>query len=219
MRLLDAVVASPVRRTVKPAGIPDDEVARQAARHAAGCGPRAGQAARAAHPASAAAAGRHRASLQSNRRLRVSRRAVNPAASRRCLVVRSPGSASASTSVQPQAVAPVDRRLEQGGADADAAGGRLDVAALDQAAADRSPPRAVAATARRPTDDARRTPRPPGGPPRSGRVQRSSRSPATRPRPGRPRRAWTPPPPAPGRGGACRPVGPPPRPAGPAPCG
>ncbi len=39
MRLLDAVVASPVRRTVKPAGIPADEVARQAARHAAGSVP------------------------------------------------------------------------------------------------------------------------------------------------------------------------------------
>ena len=39
MRLLDAVVASPVRRTVKPAGIPDDEVARQTARHAAGSVP------------------------------------------------------------------------------------------------------------------------------------------------------------------------------------
>ena len=39
MRLLDAVVASPVRRTVKPAGIPDDEVAQQAARHAAGSVP------------------------------------------------------------------------------------------------------------------------------------------------------------------------------------
>ena len=39
MRLLDAVVASPVRRTVKPAAIPDDEVARQAARHAAGSVP------------------------------------------------------------------------------------------------------------------------------------------------------------------------------------
>jgi hypothetical protein len=39
MRLLDTVVASPVRRTVKPAGIPDDEVARQAARHAAGAVP------------------------------------------------------------------------------------------------------------------------------------------------------------------------------------
>ncbi len=39
MRLLDAVVASPVRRTVKPAGIPDDDVARQAARNAAGAVP------------------------------------------------------------------------------------------------------------------------------------------------------------------------------------
>jgi len=39
MHLLDAVVASPVRRNVKPAGIPDDEVARQAARHAAGAVP------------------------------------------------------------------------------------------------------------------------------------------------------------------------------------
>lgn len=39
MTLLDAVVASPVRRNVKPAGIPDDEVARQAARHAAGAVP------------------------------------------------------------------------------------------------------------------------------------------------------------------------------------
>jgi hypothetical protein len=39
MRLLDAVVASPVRRTVKPVGIPDDEVAKQAARHASGSVP------------------------------------------------------------------------------------------------------------------------------------------------------------------------------------
>ena len=39
MHLLDAVVASPVRRTVKPAGIPDDEVAQQAARNAAGSVP------------------------------------------------------------------------------------------------------------------------------------------------------------------------------------
>jgi hypothetical protein len=39
MRLLDAVVASPVRRTVKPLGIPDDEVAKQTARHAAGSVP------------------------------------------------------------------------------------------------------------------------------------------------------------------------------------
>jgi hypothetical protein len=39
MQLLDAVVASPVRRNVKPTGIPDDEVARQAARHAAGAVP------------------------------------------------------------------------------------------------------------------------------------------------------------------------------------
>jgi hypothetical protein len=39
MRLLDAVVASPVRRTVKPVGIPNDEVAQQAARHAAGSVP------------------------------------------------------------------------------------------------------------------------------------------------------------------------------------
>ena len=39
MQLLDAVVASPVRRNVKPVGIPDDEVAKQAARHAAGAVP------------------------------------------------------------------------------------------------------------------------------------------------------------------------------------
>jgi hypothetical protein len=39
LRLLDAVVASPVRRTVKPMGIPDDEVAKQAARNAAGAVP------------------------------------------------------------------------------------------------------------------------------------------------------------------------------------
>jgi hypothetical protein len=39
MHMLDAVVLSPVRRTVKPAGIPDDEVAKQAARHAAGSVP------------------------------------------------------------------------------------------------------------------------------------------------------------------------------------
>jgi hypothetical protein len=39
MHLLDAVIQSPVRRTVKPVGIPDDEVAKQAARHAAGMVP------------------------------------------------------------------------------------------------------------------------------------------------------------------------------------
>jgi hypothetical protein len=39
MRLLDTVVASPVRRTVKPVGIPADEVAQQAARHATGSVP------------------------------------------------------------------------------------------------------------------------------------------------------------------------------------
>jgi hypothetical protein len=39
LKLLDAVVASPVRRTVKPAGIPNDEVAKQAARHASGSVP------------------------------------------------------------------------------------------------------------------------------------------------------------------------------------
>jgi hypothetical protein len=39
LRLLDTVVASPVRRTVKPAGIPADEVAQQAARHASGSVP------------------------------------------------------------------------------------------------------------------------------------------------------------------------------------
>jgi len=39
LKLLDTVVASPVRRTVKPVGIPADEVAQQAARHAAGSVP------------------------------------------------------------------------------------------------------------------------------------------------------------------------------------
>ena len=39
LKLLDAVVASPVRRTVKPVGIPNDEVAQQAARHASGSVP------------------------------------------------------------------------------------------------------------------------------------------------------------------------------------
>ena len=39
LQLLDAVVASPVRRTVKPVGIPNDEVAQQAARHASGSVP------------------------------------------------------------------------------------------------------------------------------------------------------------------------------------
>jgi hypothetical protein len=39
LKLLDTVVASPVRRTVKPAGIPNDEVAQQAARHASGSVP------------------------------------------------------------------------------------------------------------------------------------------------------------------------------------
>ena len=102
MQLLDAVVASPVRRNVKPTGIPDDEVARQAARHAAG-----------AVPALAKLLGLRippppprrvdAERVQPNRRLSVNRRAVNPAASRRCLVERSPGSARASTSPHPAA--------------------------------------------------------------------------------------------------------------------
>jgi hypothetical protein len=37
--LLDAVVESPVRRTVKPKGVPDDPKAKDAARHAAGSVP------------------------------------------------------------------------------------------------------------------------------------------------------------------------------------
>jgi hypothetical protein len=37
--MLDTVIQSPVRRTVKPVGIPNDEVAKQAARHAAGMVP------------------------------------------------------------------------------------------------------------------------------------------------------------------------------------
>jgi hypothetical protein len=39
MQFLDVVVASPVRRNVKPVGIPNDEVAHQAARNAAGSVP------------------------------------------------------------------------------------------------------------------------------------------------------------------------------------
>jgi hypothetical protein len=39
LKLLDTVVASAVRRTVKPAGIPNDELAQQAARHASGSVP------------------------------------------------------------------------------------------------------------------------------------------------------------------------------------
>jgi hypothetical protein len=39
IELLDAVTTSPVRRTVKPAGIPDDQAARAAALHAAGMVP------------------------------------------------------------------------------------------------------------------------------------------------------------------------------------
>ena len=106
MRLLDAVVASPVRRTVKPVGHPRRRGGQAGGPQRRRRGPRPGQAARAAHPAAAAAPGERRAPLQSNRRLSVSRRAVNPAASRRCLVVRSPGSASASTSAQPRLGAP-----------------------------------------------------------------------------------------------------------------
>ena len=104
MRLLDAVVASPVRRTVKPVGHPRRRGGQAGGPQRRRRRPRAGQAARAAHPAAAAAPGERRAPVQSNRRLRVRRRAVNPAASSRCLVVRSPGRASASTAAHPLSV-------------------------------------------------------------------------------------------------------------------
>ena len=104
MRLLDAVVASPVRRTVKPIGIPDDEVAKQAAAQCRRRRPGPGQAARAPHSAATAATGQRGTPFQSNRRLSVRRRAVNPDASKRCLVVRSPGSASASTVSHPRSL-------------------------------------------------------------------------------------------------------------------
>ena len=138
-----------------------------------GIGPGPGQAARAPHPAPAAAAGEHGAPLQSNRRLSVSRRAVNPAASRRCLVVRSPGSASASISVQPQPGAPVHRGIHERRPDADAPGARLHVAALDQAGLAASGP---FGPRRRPGGRPRppRTPPPRGGCVEPGRVQRSS---------------------------------------------
>ena len=134
MRLLDAVVASPVRRTVKPAGIPDDEVARQAARHAAGAVPALAKLLGLRIPPPPPRPVTSAAAFQSNRRLSVSRRAVKPAASRRCLVVRSPGSARASTSVQPRAPHHCHPGFHEGRADAHAARPRLDVAALDPAA-------------------------------------------------------------------------------------
>ena len=86
MQLLDAVVASPVRRTVKPVGIPDDEVARQAARNAAGSVPVLAKLLGLKIPPPPPPPGQRRAPLQSNRRLSVSSRAVNPEASSRCLV-------------------------------------------------------------------------------------------------------------------------------------
>jgi hypothetical protein len=97
MRLLDSVVASPVRRTVKPGRHPRR---RSGAAGGASCrrfGAGTGQDGRAAHPASATAQDHHPTPLQSNRRLSVRRRAVNPASSRRCFVDRSPGRAMAST--------------------------------------------------------------------------------------------------------------------------
>ena len=104
MRLLDAVVASPGAPHGQAGGHPRRRGGPAGGPPCRRIGPGPGQAARAPHPAPAAAAGEHRAPVQSNRRLSVSRRAVNPAASRRCLVVRSPGSASASTSAQPRPV-------------------------------------------------------------------------------------------------------------------
>ena len=100
---------APARRRGGFAGAPDREAGRDSRRRGGEAGgpecrrrgSRPGQAARAPHPAAATPARQRRAPLQSNRRLSVSRRAVNPAASSRCLVVRSPGSASASTPSHP----------------------------------------------------------------------------------------------------------------------
>ena len=139
---------------------------------------------------------------------------MNPAASRRCLVVRSPGSASASTSVQPWSRPPGHRRLHERRADAHAPGARLHVAALDQAA-DPSGHRLGQADGQEadhgplvlPHQQVRSR----------GRVQRSRRVtvvvPPSRAAPPRMDRR----PPGPGRAGGCRPAGPRPRPAGPAP--
>ena len=84
----------PARRRGGLSGPPDGQAGRDPRRRGGpsggpqrrrfGAGP--GQAARPEDPASPAASGQHRAPLQSNRRLSVSSRAVNPAASRRCLV-------------------------------------------------------------------------------------------------------------------------------------
>ena len=104
MRLLDAVVASPVRRTVKPIGIPDDEVAKQAARNAAGAVPALAKLLGLRIPPPPPRRVERGTPFQSNRRLSVRRRAVNPDASKRCLVVRSPGSASASTVSHPRSL-------------------------------------------------------------------------------------------------------------------
>ena len=131
MRLLDAVVASPVRRTVKPLGIPDDEVAKQAARNAAG-----------AVPALAKLLGL-RIPPPPPRRVNADAASVQPAAERQ-QAGGEPGR------LQPLLGGPVprerqrihrgasllgapgDRRLHELRAHAHPAGARLHVAALDQ---------------------------------------------------------------------------------------
>ena len=78
MKMLDAVVLSPVRRTVKPAGIPADEVARQAARHAAGSVPALAKLLGLRIPPPPPRRLGHRAPAQLSGRLSTSSRAVNP---------------------------------------------------------------------------------------------------------------------------------------------
>jgi hypothetical protein len=133
MRLLDAVVASPVRRTVKPAGIPDDEVAKQAARNAAGAVPALascwGSASRRPHPGVSTpsadsvqpAAERQQASGEPRRLQSLFGGAI-------------PRQGEGIDAVTAVLGAPGDGCLHQGRAHANAPGAGLHVATLDQAA-------------------------------------------------------------------------------------
>ena len=127
MHLLDAVVASPVRRTVKPAGIPDDEVATPggAPRRRLGAGAWPSCSACGSRPRRPGGSSRERR-LQSNRRLSTRRRAVKPAASETLFGRAGPREAPGRRRrVHPCSAAPGDRGFHQGRADADAPRPRL----------------------------------------------------------------------------------------------
>ncbi len=92
MALLMAVLESPVRRTVKPVGLPDSAETKESARQAAGAVPELAKLVGLRIPPRPAPDEPPPAGQRSER-WRTSSRVLNPAASSSCLLERSPGNA------------------------------------------------------------------------------------------------------------------------------